>query len=268
MSESSWGTDTDLWPTIPPPFLPVGEDLDLVRRACPPGLLEETAKPRILVLGVTPALVGAPWPAASEVHAVDFDQAMIDILWVPQDGRQCHCERWQEMPFPDGYFDLVIGDCSFNALPRIAEYGAVLKEIGRVRRPSAPLVCRFFVQPEPRLTLKGLAGEEGRRFAHYAPYSRQLLISIGGALPDGSLHLADLPDRIRTEFGDVDEFLTALGQTPDSRERAWKTFEFDLDLNYPNRRQIAEIFGAYFEKVEFIEPGYDCGEFCLTVHCR
>lgn len=267
MSDSNWGTDAPMWRSIPPPFMPSDADVALLQAACPPELMHEGAAPRILVLGVTPALVEARWPARAELHAVDFDQGMIEVLWRPREGRHCHCAYWQDMPFDDGFFDLVVGDCSFNALPDTAEYDAVLREIARVSRPGAPLVARFFMQAEPRLTLADLPRAANAEFAHFGPAAKRLLIPIAASGEDGSNHAIEIPAKIERAWGPVEEFLAELGLAGEDKERALRTFTFDQRLNYPARKTIAAIFGRWYAAVGFAFPDYDCGGFCPTVSC-
>jgi ubiquinone/menaquinone biosynthesis C-methylase UbiE len=228
-------------------------------------LSNPAASPRVLILGVTPALIGAPWPAEAEVHAVDYDQVMIDTHWTPREGAHCYCLRWEELPFPVAHFDLVVGDCSFNALPGLDHYDHVLKEITRVMKPSARLVARFFMQSDPRLTLGYVANHVEDRFASYSAAAMRLLIPLAASADDGALHSLRIEERIREEWGDVDEFLSALRQSGDDMERAKRTFAFDQRLNYPDRHDIVRIFGAYFGEISFAFPDYECGEFCPTV---
>jgi hypothetical protein len=157
--------DEEIWQTIAPPYIPSAHDVELIQRACPSAIMAQDGAPRILVLGVTPALVAAPWPERSEIHAVDYDQVMIDLHWRQAEGRHCHCARWQALPFPDRHFDLVIGDGSFNSLPSLDAYAQVLDEIARVRRPSAPLIARFFMQAQPRARLADRPGQASAAFA-------------------------------------------------------------------------------------------------------
>jgi len=267
MTDSNWGTDGTMWRTIPPPFVPTEEDVELVRKACPSELIESSAAPRILLLGVTPMLADAAWLASSELHAVDYDQVMIATLWRPRERYHCHCARWQEMPFPDGFFDLVIGDCSFNALPAIADYAEVLREVARVCRPSAPLICRFFMQSEPRLSLGEVAREAAGRFGDYSLAERRLLIPMAASEDDGSIHSTDIRDRIREQFGDVEAFLAVLGQEGEDKVRALRTFEFDQWLNYPTRARIRAEFERYFSDIRFAFPDYAAGPFCPIVSC-
>lgn len=264
MSESNWGTDEEIWQTISPPLIPAVQDIDLIRRTSAAALAAAGSAPRVLVLGVTPALIAADWLAGAEIHAVDYDDVMIELLWKPREGAYCHQARWQEMPFPDAHFDLVIGDCSFNALPGLADYDDVLREISRVRRPSAPVVARFFMQTEPRLTLPGLiAGRAG--MDGWSSAARRLAIAIAAAQADGNLNLSDIPARIREQCGDVDEFLAAMGQSPREIERAKSTYEIEQDLNYPSKSQINAQIGGYFPDISFAYPAYDCGALCPIV---
>jgi hypothetical protein len=229
--------------------------------------MQEDSAPRVLVLGVTPALVDLPWPMRAEVHAVDYDQAMIDMLWRPGSGRHCHRARWQEMPFPDGFFDLVVGDCSFNALPAPDDYADVLREIGRVRRAAAPLVVRAFVQSEPRLTLAGLASNADTVLAGLRTAEVRLLIAIAAAKADGTLHFTDIPGRIREEWGDVEDYLAALGHLPADIERTKSLFVLDQRLNYPTEHELAERFAPWFGRVEFAYPDYAVGRNCPNMRC-
>ena len=267
MTKSEWGTDTEVWRRISPPFLPRPQDLELFRRACPPGLLDAENAPRILVLGMTPALVAGPWPARSEVHAVDFDQVMIDTQWQAREGVQWHCARWQEMPFADGCFDLVIGDCSFISLPGIADYQDVLREISRVSKPSAPLVMRFFMQSDPRLELATLADDAASRFADWTPLGRSLLIPIAASEEDGSLRITDIPGKVAERWARLDDFLVAMGQPPEDRELLAQIYQLEQRLNFPSEARIRKEFGPWYPDISFAYPDYDCGAFCPIVRC-
>jgi ubiquinone/menaquinone biosynthesis C-methylase UbiE len=268
MSKTKWGTDTVIWPTLQPPYVPSPRDIELAMAACPEGLLAAASAPRILVLGVTPALAAAPWPERSELHVVDFDPAMIEVQWRQREGAQCHCAFWQEMPFPDAHFDLVIGDCSFNALPSLDDYAEVLREIARVRRPAAPLVCRYFMQPEPRLSLAGLLDGAAGEIAGHSATAKRLLILTAAAQADGRLYFRDVPRRMSEQWSEVDDYLAAIGMTPGESERAKLTYEFDQYLTFPSRLQIEQRLAEQFSAIEFAFPDYDCGALCPTVSCR
>jgi hypothetical protein len=266
MTETTWGTDADIWPDLPPPYVPSARDLELIREACRPGLLDAAASPRILVLGVTPGLVHAPWPVGSETHAVDYDQVMIDRLWRSATRAHCHLARWQDTPFPDRHFDLVIGDCSLNALPGLDDYDGVLTEITRIKRPEAPVILRFFMKPEPNLALAGLL-EELPALAASNAAAKRLRILIAASREDGRTYFRDVPTRIRAECGPVREYLATIGMTEPEIAHAEKTYGFDQYLTFPSKRQIIGQLGPHFATVRFAYPEYDCGALCPTVSC-
>jgi hypothetical protein len=265
MSESVWGTDSGLWPVMPEPLVPSREDLALYVQACPPALLREDAAPRVLVLGVTPALADLPWPPKAELHAVDYDEVMVKALWHPREGAQVHLARWQEMPFEDGYFDLIIGDCSFNALSEIADYTEVLREVARVSRSGAPLIARFFMQSEPPPNLAWIAQQVPEALAHYRAASKRVLVALACAEDDGTFHMAAVRDRIGEQWGDYEDYLKALGGPPEDFELSKLVFGYDQRLNYPTERAITERFAPFYRDISFAYPAYDAGRYCPIV---
>jgi SAM-dependent methyltransferase len=266
MRDSEWGTNEDIWQTIRPPMIPAAEDMRLVQQMCPPELLHEDAAPRILVLGVTPALIDTSWPKASELHAVDYDQVMIDLSWRPGEGRHCHCARWQEMPLDGGQFDLVVGDCSFNALPDIEEYAAVLREIARVTKPGAPLIARFFMRSDPPLTVAGALESVSGELAGCSTTVARLLLALACAKDDGSLRFGDIPRLVAERWGDLDDYLAKLGHGAAEIERTRTILKSDQRLNYPTEAQIRREFAPYYAHAEFRYPDYPAGGYCPTVH--
>lgn len=265
MTSGTWGADGEMWQTVTPPFTPSREDLELFRRACPDALMGEGGTPRVLVLGVTPRLIAAPWPRGTELHAVDYDEMMISSLWQPREGGACHLAKWQDMPFPDDHFDIVIGDCSFNALASVDEYAGVVREIARVLRPGAPLIARFFLQSQPRLRLGQLPDDAAGRFAAFAAASKRLLVLIASADAQGLMHAPAIPGRIEAEWGDVDAFLAALGQSPEEAGRAKHTYALDQRLNFPTEEEIGQRFAPFFADIRFEYPAYDVGRHCPIV---
>jgi hypothetical protein len=265
MANSIWGTQVDIWPTIPSPFSPSSEDLALYQQACPPELLAADATPRILLLGVTPQLANAPWPSGTELHAVDYDEQMIASLWHPREGAECHLSRWEEMPFPDAHFDLVIGDCPFNALPSQADYEGVLRQIARVRRPAAPLITRFFMHSEPRVTLAQLVDMAGGALADLPTPATRLMIYMTASDEQGRLYNPAGAQRIRDEWGDLETFLVAMGQAPEDRELTKLVLSFEQRVNYPTASEIRQHFAPFFDDIRFTYPTTGVGQNCPIV---
>lgn len=264
---SNWGVNKSLWQSIKPPLIPSAEDASLMWSACPAELLARDHA-RVLVLGVTPALVNMPWPAGFEICAVDFDPAMIETLWVDgQDARSSViCANWSAMPFPDDHFDLVVGDCSFCALPGLDAYQAVLSEIVRVKRDDAPIICRFFMQSTPRLTMHSVVEKLGDPLlSQCAPAARRLLIPIAVSGEDAAVTYNCVEDRIACEWGPFDAFLAAMGLDGEEEARSRLAFSLPHRLNFPTLAQITRQFAAAGLTPTVHVPGYPAGQFCPTI---
>ena len=267
MTEQNWGGSKEIWRNIRPPLVPVQQDIDLVFDACGADLLQRPTA-RILVLGVTPALISAPWPTGFELCAVDFDPMMINALWPDEKPARASviCADWKSMPFPDDYFDLVIGDCSFCALPSLADYAGVLAEVDRVKKADARVICRFFMQSEPRLTLADLPDLcTAGALAHFSGPEKNLMIAIAASGEDAVTHYRTVIGHVEKIWGDFENYVTVLGQSPEEVARVKSVFSLSHQLNYPTLRQIADQFAAFGLKPQVRVPDYPSGPFCPTI---
>ena len=267
MSNKDWGGTDKIWNSIRRPLVPCDSDLALIFDACGPDLLARQSA-RVLVLGVTPALVRAPWPAGFEICAVDFDPKMIKALWPEHPAGQSRivCADWKSMPFPDDHFDLVIGDCSFCALPSLLDYRDVLAEVMRVKRSNAPIITRFFMQPETRLSLRELPKMvKVAPFSNFSPSEIRLLVGIAASGDDAVVKFDQIPQRVADEWGDFEAYIAALGQSGADAERTKATFSLRHQLNYPCLQQISEQFSAFGLALQLREPDYPSGHFCPTI---
>jgi hypothetical protein len=268
MTNGDWGVSKEIWRTIRPPLVPCEQDIELLFQACGPELL---ARPngRVLVLGVTPALICAPWPTGFEFCAVDFDPKMISALWpdgLPERA-SVTCADWKEMPFPDDHFDLVIGDCSFCALPSLGDSFDVLKEVLRVKRSEAPIISRFFIRPDMDLSLRKLPDLiKEPRFSTFSPSEVRLLISISARGEDAVTKFDDVPKLIEEVWGNFDAYLVALGQMDVDAARTKATFSLPHRINYPSLEQIKGQFSAFGLSPQAHSPDYPSGLFCPTIH--
>src|SRR5262249_23614697 len=71
----------------------------------------------VLLLGVTPDVVGMKWPPATRLLAVDSSQSMIQALW-PKDNDSARvvCADWRQLPFRKASFQAVMGDGVLNTV--------------------------------------------------------------------------------------------------------------------------------------------------------
>lgn len=267
MARQSWGAHVEGWKTIRPPWTPCEEDIELALRICPKDLLLRD-RVRVLVLGVTPRLVHAPWPSHFEIYAVDFDRGMIDVLWQEGASPRIHlaCADWRNMPFPDGHFDLVVGDGSFCALPGLSHYSAVLAELQRVRRPGARIITRFFMQTQPRARLSDIADfEAGLRLPGLTAVELRFLTLIAVCGEDATMRHGEIAPMIESFWKDLESYIAAVWPEASDARDFRLLLERDQSLNFPTIAQITEQFAPFGLKPTVHFPGYAAGRFCPTI---
>ncbi len=148
-----WKRHASQWARVGPPLKPSPEDGALTLAALGPAI--QQAPCLLAILGVTPELVQLPWPQSVELRAYDHSAEMIASLWRKHPSRRSSVAQagWQQLPVADGSFHAVVGDGSLNALPSLAAYGEVLKELHRTMREGASAVIRCFIRPDRAETL-------------------------------------------------------------------------------------------------------------------
>ncbi len=266
---SVWNGHLEQWKAgaVRPPFVPTAEDLSLLRQACPDALFEADMA-RVLILGVTPALVMAPWPQGFEIFAVDFDRAMIEALWSEAAAARAQviCANWADMPFPDDYFDLVVGDGSFCALPSLDAYPDVLAEIVRVKRNAAPIIARFFAQSDQPFSLLDLVHpDKGVATLDYTPSELRLLLLMALCQPDAKVDHRQLRQAITDNWGDPDAFVAAGWPQHEEAAKTHLMLASQQVLNFPTLAQVEVQFAPFRLKPTVLQPEYRVGAFCPTI---
>lgn len=114
-----WSSIAPFWQYCPSPIRPSSEDIMLYRR-----FLEKKDEPkRILLLGSTPELRDLiASTAGARVYVADLSFRMLqDMLRFTRNVRASEetwlkCD-WLDIPCPNGFFDVVIGDLALQQLP-------------------------------------------------------------------------------------------------------------------------------------------------------
>jgi SAM-dependent methyltransferase len=133
-----------------------------------------------------------------------------------------------KIPFPDGYFDLVVSNQVFEHVPHL---GPVLAEISRVLSPSGKLLCLFPVQESYR-------DHAGTLFAHWFPSNSRaqyFCLLFFRSFGFGRLKKGRGTPREWSEY-----FVQWL------LENTW----------YRSVKEIDETFGRYFTALRHIEEDY------------
>lgn len=116
-------------------------------------------RPRVLVLGATPALADLGLRHGLQVLRADQCAAMFEAAALHEQVRDRSLEQkleadWGELAvLPAGSIDAVLGDCALNNV-RHAAMPDILRELARVLRPGGHYALRQVVRPEtpPRIT--------------------------------------------------------------------------------------------------------------------
>lgn len=106
-----------------------------------------------LVLGATPELRDALVESGYKLCSIDINIEM----FLAMDGLLKHKSstetlvkaNWLDNPFPEGYFDLVVGDAVLPNVPW-EERGNLLAEVKRVLKPGGVFLTRAFCAPDKR----------------------------------------------------------------------------------------------------------------------
>lgn len=266
---ATWRGPLRIWETgsIRPPMVPTHEDISLMQKACAESL-PVNHKTRVLVLGVTPAIVMAHWLEGCDIKAADYDKDMIDALWPADAGDHVEaiCADWTELPFPDDHFDLVVGDGSFCALPSLDAYPAVLAEILRVKRRSAPINARFFMRPAEPLTFQDIVDVDGTLLLpNHDPTELRLLTAMAACDPDGAANYQQIAPKIQQQWGDLDRYIAAAWPDEQDAAKFRHITELTQRLNFPTLRQIVDQFAPFNLSATLFEPSYRLGAFCPTI---
>ncbi|MEO8460024.1 MAG: class I SAM-dependent methyltransferase [Dokdonella sp.] len=174
------------WSNFGPPLRPWPEDTAVVQRLA--STLGDDA--HVVVLGLTPEIVGCEWPRDVKLSAVDHSPAMIKQLWPAQNGpanAEVILGDWCTMPFASGTIDLVAGDGCYVLQTYPDGYEALTREVHRVLRIGGRYVVRVFLRPDEPESVANIAIAFGRgEIGSVHALKLRLLAAVHGASGAGS----------------------------------------------------------------------------------
>jgi SAM-dependent methyltransferase len=257
------------WSQTGPPLRVSPEDQRAYAQAAAERL-REGARPRVLLLGVTPELYGLPWPEGTDLLAVDRSQAMIDHVWLgPREAARC--EDWTALSLPDGSRDLALCDGGFHLLEHPGEQARLVRRLGRVLAEDGLCALRLFVPPArpeaPEEVLRDL-----RRGA--IPDVNALKLRLAMSLqrgPERGVRLAEVWDTLHAVEPDVAALASRLGWPPEPMSTLEAYRGASAAYHFVTIDELCELFcrepGGF--RVESIRiPAYPLGERCPLVALR
>lgn len=257
-----WPLHARRWSLVGPPLRPCAEDLAFVATAVTDWAGTRDRSPDVLVLGVTPELVGVPLPAGATVLAVDREPAMIDALFAPGTGRRALAGEWLALPVPDASIDLVLGDgvCCLFGFPD--DHHALARELARVLRPGGRAVLRLFVAPEQPETLADV------RAALPAIRSFDALkwrIAMAIQSPARAVHVAAIRDAFDALVPDRDALAAAHGWRREVIDHVDIYRDSPAIYSFPTLAEVRAAFAPSLVEIARSTPGYELGERCPTL---
>lgn len=154
MEPTFWNTQIASIKAMGPPARPHRSDIACMRTM----MLERIAswplagRIKVLVLGVTPEIVGMDWPPGTDITAVDLSEGMIEAFWLGDiaETRRLVRADWMAMPFEPDTFHFVLGDNVFNALDYPQGYRDLADALDKITRPEGLCIIRVLCQAQPR----------------------------------------------------------------------------------------------------------------------
>lgn len=139
-----WENQVYSWDNYPSPIRPSRGDIGIYRNF----LKQKTAKKNILILGATPELRDlVAEEAGAKIYVADFSYRMpyamlkytkhadpLKERWIK--------DNWLELPFPQGFFDVILGDLVLQQLPPQIE-DAFLKKMRLLLKQDGIFISRF-----------------------------------------------------------------------------------------------------------------------------
>lgn len=252
------------WSHFGPPLRPSPEDTAAIQRAAcglDPGA-------RVVVLGLTPEIIGCDWPADVRLSAVDHSPKMIEALWPPERGpknAQVMLADWCTMPMAPGTIDLVAGDGCYVLLAHPDGYEKLTRAVWTVLRPGGRFAIRVFLRPYQAESIAEIAvAIAAGKIGSVHALKLRLLAAVHGASGPGS------------RLDDVWQAWKSLPALPAALAgvRGWTREEIagvesyrGMDARYflPTLAEFRHSMAACFDEVECSFGDHELGERCPTL---
>ncbi len=258
-----WENVSRHWDDLRPPRRPAPQDVALFERFAAGGFAgARSARPRALLLGVTPEIATMRWPAGTQLLALDGSAAMIRHVWprraVP--GAAVVQGSWSAMPIRDATCDIVVGDSSIAHQAYPDTFFAVVGEVGRVLKDGGVLATRAFTRPEEREPVEAIFDDLRNGRIGTLDYCRwRLAAALHGDSATGT-RMGDIWDVWEANVPDPGGLMRSLGWPQEAARVMENLRGWEAVLIFPT---LAELRAGLVEDLEEMAcefPDYEDGD--------
>lgn len=260
-----WAAFATSWTRLASPLRPCPEDLQRLKEAWVTSL--SAGIPRrcidVLLLGVTPELALFPWAKQTRLRAIDASEEMIRSVW-PGDGpeRQAVLGEWEQMPFADASFDLIVCDAGLAPLVGRESLTALGRELRRLLSNDGRVVMRHFARPaRPDSEQSIIGATEAGEMRNFHGLKLRLLMALESGTPARGVRLGDAWDCFERLFPDRESLARRLGCDPQTVAMIDAYRERDACYSFLALGEVAQAFDAFR-----LAPGpvghYPFAEYC------
>lgn len=267
---AAWVRLSRHWALNTSPMRPSAEDGAFTLSALQAAFPSEEAHYSVVVLGVTPEVVGLDWPRQVRVLAFDQSPEMIHSVWRSNPTRDSSVTqaRWEALPLDDASTHAIAGDGSLNALPGLESYPNVLSEMHRILAPGGRVALRCFVRPDvaespETIGMDVFSGKVGGISALKWRLA-MTLVEEGSA----SVRLPAVYRAFETLFPSREALMVATGWTSEEICTIDPYLDSPTCLNFPTLAQFKAACGPWFDVIGTLQGTYELAERCPTLVMR
>ncbi|HKX55883.1 MAG TPA: class I SAM-dependent methyltransferase [Xanthomonadales bacterium] len=229
------------------------------------------APPRVLVLGATPDFYYLPWPAGTDLLAVDHSADMLAAIW-PGSSKQRLCADWSTMNLPDASRDVMLCDGGYTFISSPEPLRRMAENVARILAPGGRFVVRLFVNAEQQETPAELfrALELGSILT-ISELKLRLWLALNGRQKGTAnvaggkgVRLVDVWRCFQAEYKSPELLDERVSWSDDSLWQSMQAYEDKIDTYYfPSVDEVSQAFlqtTFKLEKVALVEPQVHCGQ--------
>ncbi len=258
--DDHWPRHARQWALVGPPLRPSPADVAAVRAQlarCGPA-------PRGLVLGVTPELIGAGWPATARLIAIERSADVIAAIGPRGPAATALQADWRALPLAARSIELAVGDGALSTLRFPDDYRALAGELARVLAPGGRVALRLFAAPAVAEPLDAVAAAlAAGTIGSFHALKWRVAMAIQPA--DRNVAVAAIGRAVEALCGDRAALAARTGWSPAVIAAIDSYRGSRLTYSFPTQAEVIAALGDALAVVDELVPTYELGARCPTV---